>query len=461
MTQRPAAGARVDVLVLGGGLAGMSAAYHLKKLSPRTSCLVAEKRRRPGGLAGSVEQDGFLFDHTGHLLHLHDAYGKELILDLLAGNVRALARSSSIHSHGATTRYPFQANTYGLPARVVDECVAGFLKTVHRPRPLIPGLSFKEWCLRAFGEGISRHFMLPYNGKLWGMRLERITTEWQSRFIPKPAPEEVLYGGLFDQKKYFGYNASFRYPIRGGSQALCDAMALRVPELRLGCEARRVHLAERVAEIDGLGEVRYGRLVSTLPLKGFLELASPLPAAVRRAAAKLRYVSVYNLNIGIARAGVSDKHWIYFPEKRFPFYRAGFCSNFSPHVVPRGATSMYIEVARRPGERVDLDRLENGILDGLRRCGILRSSDKLLTKLWLPIPCGYVVYDRDRTPAVNTILPHLAKLGVDSIGRYGGWKYSFMEETILDGKRCAERLSGRRPEAPASGRPDRELTPLS
>lgn len=450
---------KVDVLVLGGGLAGMSAAYHLKKLSPRTSCLVVEKRGRPGGLAASVEQDGFIFDHTGHLLHLHDACGKKLVLDLLAGNVRVSDRSSWIHSHGVETRYPFQANTCGLPPRVIEECVAGFMKTIHRPRPIVAGLSFKEWCLRVFGSGISKHFMFPYNEKLWNRDLGRVTTEWQGRFIPKPAPEEVLYGALFDQKKFFGYNAAFRYPLRGGIQSLSDALALRVPELRLGREARSVDLAGRTAVIDGLGEVRYERLVSTLPLKHFLQLASPLPAAVRRAAARLKYISVYNLNIGIGRPNVSDKHWIYFPESRFPFYRAGFCSNFSPKVAPRGATSMYIEVARRPAERVDLARLENSILDGLRRCGILRSGDRLLTRLWLPIPCAYVVYDFERTPSVNAIFPYLAKMGVESIGRYGGWKYSFMEETILDGKRCAERLLGRAQEAVLRVH-ERELQPL-
>ena len=61
-------------------------------------------------------------------------------------------------------------------------------------------------------------------------------------------------------------------------------------------------------------------------------------------------------------------------------------------------------------------------------------------KLWIPIRCGYVVYDFERTPAVSTIFSHLSRSGVESVGRYGGWKYSFMEETILDGKACAERL---------------------
>ncbi|UPT73850.1 MAG: hypothetical protein M0D55_18720 [Elusimicrobiota bacterium] len=104
--------------------------------------------------------------------------------------------------------------------------------------------------------------------------------------------------------------------------------------------------------------------------------------------------------------------------------------------------TMYLEAARPGGTRVDRDKLEAAMIRGLRECGVLRRSDELTAKVWMPVDVGYVVYDRARTPAVNTIFAHLNSLGVESIGRYGGWKYSFMEETILDGKRCAERLTG-------------------
>lgn len=436
---------KTDVLILGGGLAGLSTAYHLNRLG-RASSLIVEKSAAVGGTAGTERRGEFLFDHTGHLLHLHDPYGKKLILDLLAGNWRLHQRSSWIFSQGVYTRYPFQANTYGLPWRAVEDCAAGFLRTVHRPESLPQGASFRDWSLRTFGEGISRHFMFPYNEKLWRAPLSALTTEWQGRFVPKPAAAEVLYGALTDQKKFFGYNADFRYPRRGGIQVLPDAFAARLGagQVRLSCPVRAVDLRERTALVDNLGEVRYSLLVNTLPLVDFLDLARPLPAAVLAARGRLRYNTVYNLNLGVGRARMSDKHWVYYPEKKYPFYRVGYSSNFSPDLVPRGASALYIEVSRRSHEKVDLDGLERQVLAGLRSTGVLKSSDKLLAKAWMPIRCGYVLYDFDRTPAVNAIFGHLGKIGVESIGRYGAWKYSFMEETVLDGKRCAERLLGRK-----------------
>ncbi len=444
---------KTDVLILGGGLAGLSTAHHLGALGAR-SRLVVEARETFGGTAGSMRSGGFTFDFTGHLLHLHDPYGKKFVLDLLKGNVAAHERRSWVFSQGVYTRYPFQANVRGLPAATVLECVAGFLETVHRPRKLAPNPDFLSWCRATFGDGITRRFMKPYNEKLWRTPLSRLTTQWQGRFVPKPAAAEVLYGALTDQSKLFGYNAQFRYPARGGIQALSDALAARLEPgiARAGARVSAVDLREKIARVSGLGEIRYDRLVNTLPLVDFLDLASPLPAEVKVARRRLRYNTVWNLNLGVARADVSDKHWIYFPEKKYPFYRAGFATNFSKSLAPRGHTSIYVEVARPGGAKVDVPKLEDSILKGLRGAGILKKSDEFSAKAWMPIKVGYIVYDFARAPAMATIFRHLGGAGVESIGRYGGWKYSFMEETILDGKRCAERLAGiaPAPEAPQS-----------
>lgn len=442
----------VDVLILGGGLAGLSAAHHLggRGVSSR---LVVEAKERVGGTAGSVTRGGFTFDYTGHLLHLHDAYGQAFILDLLKGNLAAHERKAWIYSQGAYTRYPFQANTKGLPPAVVAECVAGFLETVHRPRTLPAGPDFLSWSRATFGEGITRRFMRPYNEKLWRTPLSELTTEWQGRFVPKPSASEVVYGALTEKNALFGYNASFRYPVRGGIQALPDALAERLEPgvVRVESPVLAVDLREKVARVRGLGEVRYQRLVNTLPLNVFLDLATPLPEDVRLARKALRWNTVWNLNVGIDRPAPPDKHWIYYPEKRFPFYRVGYSSNFSAHLAPEGHSALYLEATRPGGARVDRDKLEESMIRGLREAGLLRRSDEISAKIWMPVDVGYVVYDRARTPAVETIFRHLGSLGVESIGRYGGWKYSFMEETILDGKRCAERLTGgvSEPEAPA------------
>ena len=99
------------VVILGGGLTGISAAYHLRR-----PWLLLEKDARLGGHARTDETRGFHFDKTGHWLHLRDPYVKQLIDELLPGQMVKVERKARIFSNGVLTRFPFQANLH-RPAR--------------------------------------------------------------------------------------------------------------------------------------------------------------------------------------------------------------------------------------------------------------------------------------------------------------------------------------------------------
>src|SRR5262249_47954321 len=134
-------------------------------------------------------------------------------------------------SNGALTRYPFQANTFGLPPQVAYECVYGFLKA-HFANDKPAPHNFEEFCLLHFGEGISRHFMIPYNTRLWGVPPSEITVEWCSRFVPLPKLEDVVAGAVGLHDRELGYNVRFVYP-RLGIGALSDGLARQVPWIEL------------------------------------------------------------------------------------------------------------------------------------------------------------------------------------------------------------------------------------
>jgi hypothetical protein len=77
----------------------------------------------------------------------------------------------------------------------------------------------------------------------------------------------------------------------------------------------------------------------------------------------------------------------------------------------------------------------------LEKSGLLKKSDEISVVNYIPIRYAYVRYDTARISAVSAILQWLVeKARCTSIGRYGAWKYSFMEEAILDGKKTAEGL---------------------
>jgi len=427
-------------LILGAGLAGLSAAACL----PEDETLVLERENEVGGLCRSREVNGFTFDCTGHLLHLKDPAIRDSVLCMLPHTFESVERRSCIYSKGVTTGYPFQANTYGLPREVVRECVVGFVEALLRREaqpPAPPAKDFREWVLSTFGQGIAKHFLFPYNEKLYRVDLREMECGWVSWSIPTPTLDEVVRGSLGMEVKGLGYNPRFLYPRRGGIQVIPNALRERCGEIRLGATVRAIDLAGRKVTLASGEQVEYERLISTLPLDALLDRLedAPEPSLVK-ARGKLRAVKVINLNLGVDREGILPGHWVYFPEPEFPFYRVGSPTNYSPGVAPRGCSSLYVEVARRRDEPLDLAALEESVMESLQRAGILRAGDRILAREVLVLDPAYVLYDHFRERALPSILRILDRYGVISTGRFGAWEYGSMESAMRQGRDAALRL---------------------
>ncbi len=425
------------VVIIGGGLAGLSAGYHLREHDP----LVFEKESALGGLCRSFVQDGFTFDCTGHLVHLKNPYTRELINNLLPEVFRPHERLAAIYSKSVTTPYPFQANTYGLPPQVIKECVLGFIATLNSQNGN-QHANFREWVLSTFGAGIAEHFMLPYNEKFWKVDLRELTADWVSWSIPKPTLEEVINGALGLTNNGMGYNPRFMYPKRGGIECLPLALATGVTRIHKEHTLQLIDAKKKFVRFQNGREEPFDTLVTTIPLPLTYELLADVPDSLRQAARKLRAISVLNLNIGINRPRISDQHWIYFPEGEYVFSRVGFPSNFSDSAAPPDTSSMYIEITGAPGERPNVEAAFERSIADLQRCGLLQKDDRILTRNVIDIRCAYIVFDRHRQDHLKDLIEYLEHRGIHTAGRYGRWDYYSMEDSILSGKSAADAITG-------------------
>jgi len=433
------------LVVLGAGLAGLSAAYHAKKAG--RPYLLFEKNERAGGLVRSERVNGFSFDYTGHLLHMRQERTRALVLDTLGLEEKfaLVQRDAWVYAHGRYTRAPFQSNLFGLPPTVMRECLEGVLRAhgalsvgaggdvKKKRRSNAPEFkNFEEFNLGYFGEGIYRHFMEPYNTKLWGVHPSKMSTEFMGRFVPKPSLTQMFEGALFDVGKPQGYNANFIYPKKIGIEILSRAFAERV-QVHTQVRAVAVDAKRRLVSLSNGQSVGYSRLVTTLPLTKLVAIIKNAPASVKRASAKLRASSVMNVNLGIADRNVSTKQWVYVPESRLPFYRVGFYHNFSKAMVPEGGSSVYAEMSYSSERPLDKKSAPDKVKTGLKSMGILRTSDRIAAQWVADIEDAYVVYDSHRTVSVDTILAWLKEQNIVSTGRWGRWEYAAMEDAIWQG----------------------------
>jgi len=435
--------AACPVVILGGGLTGLSAATHLRPVPS----LVIEAETEVGGLTRSHAEDGFVFDCTGHLLHLRDARVQALVDRLLPGALARHERRAQIFSHGVFTAYPFQANLHGLPQEVVLECLSGFVEALVRRaaegEPDLARTSFRTWAELTFGSGIARHFMLPYNAKLWRVDLGEVECGWVSWSVPRPQLKEILEGAFGRTVRGLGYNPTFLYPKRGGIRALPDALAADCPEIRTGRRAVAVDVRARTVTLDDGGVLQWETLVSTIPLDRLLAIARGLPDDLPAAGRGLRAVRVLNISLGVDRASVSDAHWVYFPEPGFSIYRAGFPGNLSDTLAPRGCSPIYAERSLLRDEPFDPEEVVGRAVDDLRRAGILRRGDRIVHQRVQVLDPAYVIYDRHRAAHLPRIHAALQERDIVSAGRFGAWEYSSMETAIQAGLQVAETIRPR------------------
>jgi protoporphyrinogen oxidase len=425
------------IVILGAGLGGLAVARHL-----RGPWQLVEREAEPGGLCRSYQRAGFWFDHSAHLLNLRSPELAELVEGLLPGVFVSHERRSFVHSHGTHVPFPFQAHLYALPRAVTEECLLGYLRAHAARRDVLPPeTSLHDWALASFGEGIARHFFLPYNEKLCCSDLRELLVDEVQWSIPLPAPEVVVRGALGADTPGLGYNPCFGYPRSGGIGVLARALAREVEGRRPGA----LRLGEAALEIDpGRRELHTSRgatlgfdaLVSTLPLPELIARIRPRPEAVAEAAAALRHVSVACVNLGFARRDMSERHWVYFPGPEFPFFRLGCYSAFS--AAP--GSSFYVEFSRPGGTPLPGDLVERA-LAGMRRAGIVGEGEEPLVADVIDMPFAYVLHDRARLRALPVLHGFLDAHGIRSVGRYGGWRYSSMEEALLGGRKLAESLS--------------------
>jgi protoporphyrinogen oxidase len=410
----------------------MSAALSLRNHGVDT--VILERESRAGGLVVTDEEQGYRFDRTGHLLHLRDEARRTRTLALLDEPPLRFVRRSVIYSEGVYTKYPYQSNTLGLPAQSAYECLLDFVRAnARQPKP--EPKNFEDYCRIHFGNAIADRFMLPYNGRLWGVHPSEVTTEWCDRFVPRPELEDVLAGAVGLKSRELGYNAEGFYPSRGIGE-LTAAMQRRLPNLL--CSAAVLHIdpkARRCDYVDGSAE--YQTLISTLPLPSLLALIEGVPQTISEAASRLRASSLYYLDVALNAPPKHDFHWTYVPESRFDFYRVGNYTAFSPQMAPPGKASLYVELCtRRPPS---VERLWPSVFKQLLELGLVASADDVAFYRLRYLPFAYVIYDEPRRLALETIHDYLESLGIVTAGRYGGWNYSSMEDALHFGERAAQK----------------------
>jgi protoporphyrinogen oxidase len=428
-----------DVIVLGAGLSGLSAAYHLGG-----DCEVFEKEDYLGGHCRTKRVDGFNFDEGAHVFFGKNDCARQFVTEPL-GEEMIPHRAEIWNNYGDQRigRYPVQANANALPAELAARCVMDFIETTRQPEPEVR--TYEDWCYASFGKTFADEFMLRYARKIWTVEPSEMNTEWLGSAVggrvSRPSLEQVIRGAIDPHPQEFNYLTDFSYPAERGFGRIMEPLASGVRNVRLGCGVASIEAAaRRMTFSDGTARI-YEAAISTIPLPLLVRLAVDAPADVRAAADRLMWTSIRCVNLGIAREDIGPGHWVYFYDHDVPFFRVSFPSKFAPDNAPAGHSSISCEISYSRRKPLDEERLVERVIDALRSTGILRGSDRIVVEDQINIPYAYVVFDFNREPSLRTIHGWMESVDLYPCGRFGEWGYHWSFEAIESGKRVAEKVA--------------------
>ncbi len=425
----------MKVAILGAGLAGLSAAYHLEK-----DYEIFESEPEAGGLCRTVKEKGYVIDYGPHLFFSKNKYVRKFLDLLLKNNLHEIESSVSQYSFGRYLKYPYNVNLYGAPIGIISDCISGYVDALHKLHKKNP-LNYHDWCLYNFGKGFSRHFMLPYAKKNWTVNPKRLTTDWIGKRIFIPTLEQILMGALQKSDDRMNYITSFQYPLHGGMSSMIDSLVKRTGHIKYNKKAVRIDLKIKKISFQDGTSIHYEKAISTIPLPDMIKMIPDVPASVREAVKRLINNSIYIINIGVDRPNLSDQHWIYYDGDE-PFHRIHFPANLSKFNAPKGEGVVSAEISYSRFRPLNTEKLFELTVDKLKSTGILRPSDKIVYQNITDLKFAYVIYDHHRKACVKKVRDFLHRNGIETCGRFGEWGYLWTDQTILSGKRAAETIKG-------------------
>lgn len=388
-----------------------------------------------GGLCRSRTVDGYVFDLAGgHILFTRDQRVSTFWDGLFADAPCPVSerRTRILHAPDQWVSYPFENALGELPLEHNLECTEGVIRAHLRRQAGEPApKDFQSWIRWKMGDGIARHFMEPYNRKIWKSDLDQLGTSWIEGRVPDAPLKDVLSASLGATTEGYTHQSVFRYPLRGGFADMHQRIAAPI--------AARIVLRHRVQRIerqrDGGWSVdgqRFDHVVSTIPLHVLPEVLAQMDAGVAAAARALQWRGVAGYLFGVEEDQVQPYSWVYLPHENLgPANRITYLSNYSPNNAPVGKGSIMAEVTYRPDAPPAIDAAGRAaVADGLAAAGLLDISRVKVSDAHLN-PVSYILYDLDFEARRSTVVDWCdAQQGLHVLGRFGRYEYHNSDQCL-------------------------------
>ena len=450
-----------DIVIIGAGPAGLTAAYELVRRRRRATVIEADDI--VGGISRTVERDGYRFDIGGHRFFTKvpevEAFWHEILPD---EDFLLRPRMSRIFYNGAYFDYPLRPLNAlrGLGVLEAVRCVASYIWA--RVRPPKDTTTFEGWVAARFGWRLYRIFFKTYTEKVWGTSATAIQADWAAQRIKSLSLGKAIANSLLPRRRQTEITSlieEFQYP-RLGPGMMWEACRDRVVEAGIEVamqttvvEIRRDahHAVSVVAEgPEGRREFDADHVISSMPLGQLVHaLQPPPPLPVLAAAGGLRHRDFLTIALVVPESHAFPDNWIYVHSTEVRMGRIQNFGSWSPHLVKDGSTCLGLEYFVNVGDELWESSDDDLIGMGIRELTTLGITDisSVSAGYVVRMPKAYPVYDVDYAANVDIIRAWLAENvpNVHAVGRNGMHRYNNQDHSMYTAMLAVDTIVSGRP----------------
>ena len=441
-------------VILGGGVAGLSAAYLLAQGSPRPVILL-ERNDSLGGLATTYSWEGCRIDLGPHRIFTILPGIERFVLDLLGDEVLRVKRQSSIHLKGRFIDYPvsFKEILSGLgpvcATRIGLSYAFSLLTSFKHFRSETP--SYEDYISSRFGSYLYNLLFRDYAAKVWQEDPGNLSADMAKIRLAAPNLFASALEAIFPSGKTAV--VEFLYP-QGGIGRLSEKIAEKIcaegGKIQCRSEVQSIIIEEgRVKTIigenqEGRFEIEPERVISTLPIPLLFKAMQPsAPSEILQAVDQLPFANSILVYVLFNQSQVRPDHWLYFPDPDILFTRSYEVDNFDRNNVPEGQSCLCFEIPCREEDEIwnrNDEDITHRVKSDMTRVG-LGDSEKIIKTRTIRLKHVYPIYYRDYQSKLESLTSFLSTIqNLVSTGRGGLFCYNNSDHSIDMGLLAAEFL---------------------
>jgi len=417
-------------VVLGGGIAGLGAAYAYRHAGQ--SVPVFEAGERAGGILDSFNVDGWQFDNGVHLSFASEPEVREIFDRTPYVEHDAVSLN---WDNGHWLRHPVQNNMYPLPVVDKIELIGDLVESKQ-----FEIQNYRDWLICQYGRKIAERWPLVYTRKYWTIEAERMGTSWIGSRMRRSDLREVLRGAMSPDAPNTYYISRMRYPVKGGYRAFIAPLE-EAADIRPRHRAVGIDWQARRIMFEGGRQVAYQHLISTIPLPLLVSIMTDVPPHIARLASTLFATTADLISIGFNRPAVAPSLWFYIYDTDIYAARAYSPSWKSPNNAPDGCSSLQFEIyssVHRPLQ-ASVEELKENCIYALQKMGLARRQDIALLH-HKTLPYANVVFDLGMEERRKVVRAWVEACAIKLAGRFGEWDYLWSNQSFLSGYRTATAL---------------------